>query len=241
MVFVTEPFSKSLHVKSDHPEGNPSDIVEVMKMNFTRKFNTGVYPYSILTSTFTPVNGTHSLKNSMSSQEWCGHVFCQMDHTDQGYQFVGHSYFEGEGEMDELIPWQSSEDEYLLEDEMWSLIRMNPDILPDGKVMMIPPLSFLRLMHLEVRPYEAECSGYLRKNDPQLFTVTYPELNRTLSIEHEEGPPYQILTWSETYPDGWSADAPMLTTTGKLRKTIRTDYWNQHAVSDSVARKELGF
>ena len=48
LIFVTEDFSASKQVKLDRPEKVPSDAVKVLKLNATRKFNTGIYPYSIL-------------------------------------------------------------------------------------------------------------------------------------------------------------------------------------------------
>ena len=74
LVFVTEPFSPSANTKADRPDNKS---VSVLKLNYTKKFNTGVYPYSMMNSTFFPIdNGQHSMKISSSSQEWCGHTYC---------------------------------------------------------------------------------------------------------------------------------------------------------------------
>ncbi|MGI9534613.1 MAG: hypothetical protein ACR2NW_06660, partial [Thermodesulfobacteriota bacterium] len=56
LIFVTEDFSKSKHVKLDDPASNKSDAVKILKLNLVKKFNTGVYRYSIMESIFTPVN-----------------------------------------------------------------------------------------------------------------------------------------------------------------------------------------
>ncbi|NJL73798.1 MAG: hypothetical protein HC892_00945 [Saprospiraceae bacterium] len=55
LVFVTEPFSASKQVKLDDPERAGNDNVSVLKTNAIRKFNTGIYDYSMMTSVFTPV------------------------------------------------------------------------------------------------------------------------------------------------------------------------------------------
>ncbi len=70
LIFVTEDFSKSKQVKLDIPEYVPDDRLKVLKLNYVKKFDTGIYPYSIMTSIFTPVdinNFPNSLKLTMST------------------------------------------------------------------------------------------------------------------------------------------------------------------------------
>ena len=50
MIFVTEDFSKAKQVKLDHPEEAGNDRINVLKLNLTKKFNTGIYPYSMMLS-----------------------------------------------------------------------------------------------------------------------------------------------------------------------------------------------
>ena len=53
LVFVTEEINPALQVKADYagPENVP-----ILKLNAVRKFYTGIYPYSIMTSIFSPVD-----------------------------------------------------------------------------------------------------------------------------------------------------------------------------------------
>ena len=52
LVYVTEPFSPDKNTKADAPsDGN----ISVLKLNFMKKFNTGIYPYSMMTSIFFPL------------------------------------------------------------------------------------------------------------------------------------------------------------------------------------------
>jgi len=100
LVFVTEDFSAKKQVKLDRPQENAADAVKVMKLNLTKKFNTGVYPYSMMQSVFTPVNrkqSPHSLKVTTSSQEWCGHTFQELNLEKNNYLSTLSSYFESEG------------------------------------------------------------------------------------------------------------------------------------------------
>jgi len=96
-IFVTEDFSKKKQVKLDYPSKNLKDAVPILKLNATRKFNTGIYPYSTMQSVFTPVNQKEdngSLKVATSSQEWCGHTFMQLNQRGNNYQVQSNSYFE---------------------------------------------------------------------------------------------------------------------------------------------------
>ena len=56
LIFVTEDFSESKQVKLDNPDRVPEDRLPVLKLNLTKKFNTGIYPYSIMASVFTPLD-----------------------------------------------------------------------------------------------------------------------------------------------------------------------------------------
>lgn len=106
LIFVTEDFSRSKQVKLDNPVQAGNDAVPVLKLNFTKKFNTGIYPYSMMLSVFTPVqieNYPRTLKATASSQEWCGHTFTQLNLRDNRYQAVLYSYFEDEGDQNKIF------------------------------------------------------------------------------------------------------------------------------------------
>lgn len=142
LIFVTEDFLTNQQVKY---EGGPRDqAVPILKLNFTKKFFTGIYPYSMMSSIFTPVDATQSTyKVSTSSQEWCGHSFSQLNLRKNKYEGLLRSYFQAEGDRSFSLKkaW--------LEDEVWSKIRLNPTQLPVGDIEMIPGTQFLRLRHRE--------------------------------------------------------------------------------------------
>ena len=149
LVFVTEPFLEAEQVKADDP--NADGAVTVMKMNATRKFLTGVYPYSMMTSVFTPVQRAQhgpTLKVTTSSQEWCGHTFTQLNRIAEGYRLQLFSYFEGEGNQDRTLGAP-------LEDGLWTLLRLNPDALPTGDLTLVPGTIYQRLSHLDLQPHAA--------------------------------------------------------------------------------------
>src|SRR5688572_26609928 len=74
MIFVTEPFSTSKHVKVDNPRANPADTFDALKLNLVRDFQTGIYDYNTMVSVFVRSDTFAPVKVSFSSAEWCGHV-----------------------------------------------------------------------------------------------------------------------------------------------------------------------
>ncbi len=225
LVFVTEPFSKSANAKADRPTDKD---VPVLKLNYTKKFNTGVYPYSMMTSTFLPVeNGSHSLKVSSSSQEWCGHTFMELQNKSKFIVNID-SYFEGETAENVKM------DKHLLEDDVMSLIRINPDDLPTGKLQMIPSFFYLRTRHKPMQAYDVEVELKTASNNQSSYVLNYPRLGREVTIDFETEFPHRILSWTEA--DSSSG----LTSTATLIKTIKSDYWNRHFNKDLPLREELG-
>jgi hypothetical protein len=235
LIFVTEDFSTNKLVKLDDPN-KTGDKVRVLKMNMTKKFTTGIYPYSMMLSVFTPVskNGeARTIKADCSSQEWCGHTFSQLKLNGGNYNWRLHSYFEKEGEQEEKI------DAILLEDELWNRIRINPSTLPQGKSSVIPGLLWQRLSHTPIQEEEAVLNlskadtFFIKDSSAQLYTIHYTKAQRTLQIYFEPAFPHQILGWQESYPDGFGTNKKMLTTKAIRKKTIWLDYWKHNAVADS--------
>ena len=228
LVYVTEPFSPSKLVKSDY--GSESDV-QVLKLNHTKKFTTGIYPYSMMTSSFLPTeNGEHSLKITSSSQEWCGHTYMELQNKEK-FEIAIHSYFEGESSLINLK-------KNLLEDDMWTKIRINPEDLPTGKLKVIPSFFYLRLKHKETQAYFCDAK-LTEEKTTSTYEMNYAGLKRKVAITFENEFPYKILGWTESYPDGWAVDSPVLTTEASVLNTIQSDYWNKNSVEDSELRKEL--
>ncbi|MBN4062133.1 hypothetical protein JYU20_02925 [Bacteroidales bacterium AH-315-I05] len=236
LIFVTEDFSKKKHVKLDNPSAAGSDAVKVLKLNTSKKFTTGIYPYSMMNSVFTPIDlkqHPNSLKTTSSSQEWCGHTFTQLDLTEKGYDVQLHSYFESEGEQTMQLP------KALLEDEIWTLIRINPASLPTGSIQIIPGGMAQRLTH---QKFEAEkATAALSEEEGQaIYELKYEESGRVLKIYFNKAFPYEITAWEETRKSGWGENAKTLTTKAVKNKTLNIDYWRKNKLKDIVLRKELG-
>jgi len=230
LIYVTEPFDLEKQVKADLP-GEKS--TSVLKLNRVRKFMTGVYPYSIMSSIFYPVSDNqHALKVTTSVQEWCGHAYTQVNRGEE-FEIVSHSYFEAEADQNLSLPLT------LLEDELWTRIRFEPDALPAGDMEVIPSLEYLRLKHKPIKSYKA--TGTLSEpGETRTYTLTYPGLNRTLQIHFEGTFPYRIEGWTETFQAGFRTGSGMITSTAKRKKTLMTPYWQKNSREDESLRDSLG-
>ncbi len=223
-IFVTEDFLPEVQVKADRSA--PTNI-PVLKFNATKKYLTGIYPYSVMTSSFYPVQQKdHALKVSHSMQEWCGHVYAQLNNRNNGYEVEAHSYFEGEADQELKLPtvW--------LENELWNLIRINPEELPTGNIEILPSFEFVRMSHKKLT--EVLATATLEKGDElTTYTISYPDLNRTLSIQFTNDFPYAIESWEETHPNG-------LRTTAEKIKRLKAPYWGQNSNKYVHLRDSLG-
>ncbi|WP_040254341.1 hypothetical protein [Psychroserpens mesophilus] len=225
LIYVTEDFLPEKQVKADNY--NKSNT-PVLKLNATKNFNTGIYPYAIMQSTFYPVANTqHALKVTCSVQEWCGQVYSQLNNRAQ-FEIESHSYFESEGDQDFNL------DKTILENELWTQLRIDPTSLPTGTFEMIPSFEFIRLKHIDLKAYEAKAE--LNKGS---YKITYPELNRTLTINFNSNFPYNITDWEETYKDGFGKTAEILTTKAIKLNSINSAYWSKNSNSDEVLRETL--
>ncbi|HEY3171480.1 MAG TPA: hypothetical protein VGK86_02790 [Thermoanaerobaculia bacterium] len=232
LIFVTEPFLPDRQVKLE--EGDPSRGITVLKLNSVKKFFTGIYPYSLMTSTFTPVDfsRTRTLKVASSSQEWCGQTFTQVNFRNGKYEGALRSYFQAEGdrEFDFGPAW--------LEDELWTRIRIAPETLPVGHVQVVPGLQYARLWHKPVRPEDARAS--LRSEGSEnVYVIDYAAIPRKLAIRFQKEFPYRIVGWTETQPGGFDR-SPLLTTKAVATASLLLDYWKRHNNADAHFRKELG-
>ncbi len=230
LIYVTEPFLPGLQVKAD--ESDPINI-PVLKLNSTKNYLTGIYPYSIMTSSFYPVHDNqHALKVSFSSQEWCGQVYAQLNNRTD-FDILSHSYFESEADQNinlEKIP---------LEDEIWNKIRIAPENLPIGEMEIIPSFEYIRLTHKELKGYAATAL-WTTENEMSTYEITYTELERTLKITFTSEFPHTIESWTDSYKGGFGQNAKMLTSTAKKINSLKTPYWQQNHNKDLYLRDSLG-
>lgn len=221
LIFVTEDFLEDVQVKANQKSKTSQ---RVLKLNKTKKFNTGIYPYSIMTSVFYPLEeDNHALKVTHSVQEWCGHVYAQLNNR-TNFEVKSHSYFEDEADQSYTL------EKTFLEDELWTQIRINPEKLPVGEIEIIPSMEFSRLRHKEYKPYKA-VAGIEKKGALFEYTIKYPNLNRQLTIWFETQFPFHITKWKEQIGEK--------ATQATLLKKIQSAYWSKNSNSDAPLRDTL--
>lgn len=232
-IFVTEDFSKSKQVKLDNPQAAGNDRLPVLKLNLIKKFNTGIYPYSLMMSVFSPVDIDHypdAEKVTANVQEWCGISFLQLNKRGNKFDVRSYSYFEKERDQ------SSTFESCIPEDQLWNLIRLAPDRLPVGKQQLLPGSLYTRLTHLPLSVQTAVLS-LQQEGTTSVYTIDYSTQKHTIVIRFEKAFPHKILGWEETFP---GFDGKLLTTTATLNKTLMSDYWAHHNNSDRVMREQLG-
>ena len=232
MIFVTEDFLKDKQVKNDSYTSKNS--VPVIKNNRIRKFNTGLYDYSIYTSVFTDVShpeNVNTLKVTMSSQDWCGQSFSQLNNVGKQNKISGFSYFESEGDREIKV-----KDVFLI-DEVFNMVRLGDKYLPQQRFQAMPSLVFTRLKHKPDAIVEAY--GTLSQNDDgtKTYTINIDKLLYTLEIQFNDNIKRDIINIKESYPSAF--DNKVRTTEASRKQVQWLDYWNKNSIQDSSLRAEL--
>lgn len=226
MIYVTEDFLPKTQVKADRQS---EDNIPVLKLNATKKFNTGIYPYAIMSSTFYPIfKEQHALKISQSMQEWCGQQYAQLNNR-SSFEIKSHSYFQGEADKEYNVPKTH------LENELWTQLRIDPAGLPTGTIQIIPDFSYSRMKHVPLKAYTATATF-----KDGTYLLEYPELNRKLLINYNPEFPYMINSWEETFKSGWGTKSKEITSKATKIKTIKSAYWGKNTNKDESLREELG-
>ena len=224
LIYVTEDFLPNKQVKANQKSRNTNTVI---KLNRTKNFLTGIYPYSIMTSIFSKLGKTKPLvKTTTSIQEWCGQAYLQLNRR-VGLEVNSHSYFEGEA--DQNLRFQDA----LTEEEIWTWIRTYPDLLPEGNFKILPSLEYLQLKHKPIKLYEVETK--LEKNDSlNTYHMTYPELSRKLSLKFSTRSPFKIYGWVEQDLSNLNQKS-----IAQVNKTIKLPYWKLNKLGDETYRDSL--
>ncbi|WP_291789339.1 hypothetical protein [Cecembia sp.] len=231
LIFVTEDFSRKHQVKLDRPEEAGRDKLSVIKMNQTRDFVTGIYPYHMMLSAFSPTKEIgYGVKFNVTSQEWCGHTFSQMN-LNKGEDYKGkiYSYFEKEGDQEFSISG-------LPEDAIWNLIRINPNQVPIGNVRIIPSLIYQRFSHRAFKAEEAFIRILDLSDSRSRLELSYSSGERVMRIDFEKNFPYEIMAWEEIQTQ---KDGQQEITTAKRKAVKQIDYWKRNRLEDEFLREEL--
>jgi hypothetical protein len=235
-IYVTEPYSRSKRVKVDQYDAQNPDHVTVLKLNLVKKFQTGVYDYSLMTSVFSvPEEGFMPLEVTFSSQEWCGHVFDEVHRTADGLTLNVNSYFEGESQSDRVAAAG-----VMPEDALFITLRglgAGGLASADSDAQLLPSATYRRLAHKPARAFGARLDW---ADAPSAVEVPAGKIdarrvswNRAddvvCSADVEVAYPHRIVQWQ-------CADGEV----AKLTGTARLPYWKTHAEGDEKLLQGLG-
>jgi hypothetical protein len=239
LVYVTEDFSDALRVKADPGKHPASEVHPVLKLNAVRAFQTGIYDYNVMTSTFLRVApGWPVAKVSFSSQEWCGQVWHQLVPRGGRIGGVFHSYFDGEADGTDDLDFPK---DGVLEDALPILLRgWNGEYLKPGESRRVPFLPSLLETRLRHRPLawttatitRAPAARTVRVPAGRFGVSSYTVLTadgRTLGYDIEAAPPFRLVR--QTGPDGEEI---------ALEGSTRLPYWQLNGPGGEKHLREMG-
>ncbi|MFN7953745.1 MAG: hypothetical protein U0610_18605 [bacterium] len=250
-IYVTEPFSRSKHVKlDDAAAAKPDDLLDVLKLNLVRSFQTGIYDYHTMLSLFVTAHDFAPVKVAFSSSEWCGQVYEQLDFAGDRVAVEYKSYFEGESN-DQTLPVPAGA---LTEDDLFVRLRgLRGAYLEPGAARTVPFLAspfIRRLAHralafgtatIERSPEAESVTVPAGKLVADVYTVKVSD-GRVGRFHVERDEPHRIVRWAWTVTPDASPGAHPLggTDAGELTGTSREPYWREHAPGDERLLERIG-
>lgn len=240
LIYVTEDFRGDKQIK--YEGGERAGVFSALKLNAYRRFYTGVYPYTLMTSVYGPADGGAALKVVNTVQEWCGQTFTQLNRREGEVEGVLRSYFQSEGDQQLSLPASA-----MYEEDVWLKARIKPESLPVGELELIPAPHALRLQHQPMRSYKAMASvevvagSELGGQVEQLvYTVRYEGLARSLRLYVERAFPHGILAFEEATTSEIKQATPAQLTRARRTQVMLLDYWARHGAGDGAYREALG-
>lgn len=241
-VFVTEPFSRSDKVKV-RPGARPeADVVQVLKLNEMRAFQTGIYDYDTMTSVFTPLSGDGAgqpLKLAFSSQEWCGMLYEELRVQRRRIDQHRFSYFDGESRPSATLPKREGG---LFVDQLPVALRglVGEARVEPGETRELPVLPSLlraRLLHRELGWTRGTLHRAAAPADVTVEAGRFSVDTYTLTLETgdryvyrlETAYPHRVVSWEG--PDGESAE---------LLGSTRLAYWELNHEGAERYLEQLG-
>jgi len=235
LIYVTEPMDRRNWVKDDAGDVPQEERVNVMKLNHVLKFQTGIYPYSVMTSVFAPVDGLSAerfapAKIAMSAQEWCGHVYQKLMPAPEAFTSELRSYFHAEGDRNTTVKTPPGT---LYEDALLIQLRELDGPFAGGRNWagsIVPSLWAQRKSHAALGTVAATIGRKDATRDGvpvTRFTLSYASVLTTYDVE--KAAPRRVLSWKTEGGDE-----------ARLLKTARLPYWQLNGHGDEKYLRELG-
>ncbi len=245
-IYVTEPFSRSKHVKLDDPSTAPGGAVDVLKLNLVRDFQTGIYDYHTIVSLFASSADFTPIKLAFSSSEWCGQVYEELNAWGSKLSQRVSSYFEGESSERALeIPAGGVQ-----EDALFILLRgLRGPFLQPGEKRSVPFLASPFYRRLAHRPAAWATATIERLVGAEAITVpggafttdvfvVRPSDGRQGRFHVERPYPHRIVKW--VWKPAATAGPLGGMDAAELTGSTRLEYWKTHDPGDEKYLESLG-
>jgi hypothetical protein len=243
LIFVTEPFNLEKQVKADDQPEHPA-VAPVLKLNRIKKYQTGIYDYSLMTSVFAPVvpytiekaafPAGAPIKIAFTSQEWCGTTFHQLNRQKSGMKSSSYSYFETEN--DRIAPLQSDANAFFA-DNIFLAVRELFQPLKETSVIYYPTLETVRLSHKALNAAPATISkkeGQRTYAGKQVATTEWVMTTSGVEwlISVEKAYPRRILLYQVR-------EGTTVVEEGELKTSVRLPYWSLNKTNDESYLKQF--
>lgn len=244
LIYVAEPQTRSTRVKPEDPDHPADDRFYVLKLNHMRSFQTGVYPYRVLTSSFVHVDpagdrprGAPS-KLAFTSQEWCGTMFHQLLFDAERVRSSSYSYFDGEADQQRELDYPK---QALTGDTLFIALRgLFVPLLARGEKRDFAYLPALAEVRLEHKPLQWSTASVARDAEPSevevpageftvdVYTVRSPG-RPALTVQVETAWPHRIVAWQTAAGEK-----------AALLGSERMQYWKLTSREDRARLEALG-
>lgn len=236
-VTVTEPHDRRAWIKDD--EASEPHRVNVLKFLAQATFQTGIYPYTVTTVAYAPVDRYAEerfapVKLVGSADEWCGSWHAVAWPGPDRLRLLRLSYFAAEGEVREerVVPSGT-----LYEDALPIQLRELDGPFASGgdwEGHLVPALWSSRARHRPVEAVPASISRATGKRDGvpvNRFVLRYGDRVRTFEVERDL--PRRLLGWRTEEGGAVMEQATLL-------GTDRLAYWERNRPGDEALRSRLG-
>ncbi len=237
LIYVTEPHDRRTWIKDDGAE--EPYRTEVLKLISSATFLTGFYPYSVMTTVFSPVDRYRSeafspVRISHSVQEWCGSYSHMLFPGSDRFRSLRLSYFAQHGER---LLNVAKDPEALYEDALLIQLRELDGPFAEGgdwEGELVPELWRLRAGHGELEPVDARIrreEGVREWGGEEVpvtrFTLVAEGYERVWDVERN--PPRRVLGWRTSTGDE-----------AELLESERLAYWELNRLGDESVRERIG-
>ena len=230
LVYVTEPLDRRTLIKDD--DAPASERLDVLKLNFALRLQTGIYPYSVLTSVFAPIDAYDGerfspAKITLGEQDWCGGTFAAIWPDRHALVERSHSYFASEGDVAARTEVPGGA---LYEDALYIQLRELDGPFAGGaewRGAIIPSLWHARRDHHAIVP----ATGRITREETTERT--------RFTMRLDDG-------YERTFDVGPAPDRPLLAfhSSGgddfRLVGRERLAYWELHDLGEESYRAQLG-